>query len=160
MDRKTVIALDCAQKTGWAVVDINSQEIIESGVQDLTKKRGESNGLLFLRFRTWLKGLIDSVRQFSEINLIIYEQAHFRGGAATEIGVGLQTRVQEAAQEFKILDAPVKTNTLKKYWTGSGAAGKERMIEKSAIQLGRAPIDDNEADAVAAAYYGINEFFK
>ena len=44
-----ILALDLATHTGWAVAS-NDGKIISSGVQDFSKKRGEDNGLLFLRF--------------------------------------------------------------------------------------------------------------
>ena len=42
-----ILALDLATKTGWALWD---GARIESGVQDFTKGRGESNGMLLLKF--------------------------------------------------------------------------------------------------------------
>lgn len=42
---------------------------------------------------------------------------------------------------------PVATGTLKNFATGSGRAKKEAMIRMFQMQMGRAPGDDNEADA-------------
>lgn len=147
-----ILGLDMATKTGWAIL-INGK-IVESGVQDFSKRRGESNGLLFMRFRKWLHDLT----QTAGIDLIAYEAAHFRGGAATELCVGLQTRAQEIAAELGIESAPVQTNTLKKFACGHGKSGKEAMIEKARTILGRDPIDDNEADAVHVAGWAEMEF--
>jgi len=47
--------------------------------------------------------------------LIIYEQAHHRGGAPTEIGVGLATRVMELATKYNINYTTVHSGTLKKF---------------------------------------------
>ena len=80
-----ILALDTATKTGWAIFDSAAGRIIESGVQDFAKRRGESNGLMFLRFRAWLSQIIATARP----DLIAYERAHHRGGAATEICVNL-----------------------------------------------------------------------
>jgi Holliday junction resolvasome RuvABC endonuclease subunit len=147
-----------ATKTGWCLCKNNGQ-IVESGMQDFVKKRGESNGLLFLRFRKWLVDLAKTLPA-GETNLIAYEQARFRGGAATELCVGLQTRAQEIAAELDIESAPVTTNTLKKFATGKGrTAGKQPMIDAAKPFLGRDPIDDNEADAVHIARWAANEFF-
>ena len=88
-----ILALDLATRTGWAVV--RDGRVVESGVQTFDKRRGESNGVLFLRARKWLS----EFGQSSPPDLVAYEQAHFRGGAATEICVGLQTRAQEIAAE-------------------------------------------------------------
>lgn len=147
-----ILALDTATKTGWAL--IANGKIVESGVQDFSKKRGESNGLMFLRFRKWLNDLIKSWSP----ELIAYERAHFRGGAATEIGVGLQTRVQELAASFGVESTPVHTGTLKKWATGKGNAGKDLMMKIAETHLDRPPIDDNEADAIMIGMWADHHF--
>ena len=137
-----ILALDLASKTGWSLVI--GGVVKESGVQDFTKRRGESNGVLFLRARKWLV----ETCALCVPDLIAYEQAHFRGGAATEICVGLQTRAQEIAAERGIESVPIPTITLKKWATGSGKGDKAAMIAVAGRLLGRPPLDDNEADAV------------
>lgn len=149
-----VLGLDTATKTGWAIFDSASGRIIESGVQDFAKRRGESNGLMFLRFRKWLSQIIDTARP----DLIAYERAHHRGGAATEIGVNLTGRVQEAAAINGIEYASVQANSLKLWATGKGNAGKPEMIAAARKLIGRAPIDDNEADAVMIAAWAACEY--
>lgn len=146
-----ILALDTATKTGWCVWE---NGIIESGVQDFSKKRGESNGLMFLRFRKWILDLCFCINP----DLIVYEMAHHRGGAATEICVNLTGRVQEIAAQLEIESAPVRTTTLKKHATGKGNADKAAMIESARQIIGRDPIDDNEADAVCIAKYAQEEF--
>lgn len=47
-----ILALDCGTKTGWCL--LRDGRIYESGVEDFTKRRGESNGAMFLRFRAAL----------------------------------------------------------------------------------------------------------
>lgn len=146
-----ILALDCATKTGWAtLIDGHA----ESGVQDFTKRRGESNGMLFMNFNKWLSRACSNI----SLDLIIYEQAHHRGGAATEIGVGLMTRVYEFAEKYHVEYAPVHTNTLKKATTGSGRASKQDMMDWFENTVGRKPIDDNEADARAILEYAIREY--
>lgn len=141
-----ILALDCATRTGYAV---QLDGHIESGVQDFSKKRGESNGMLFLRFRAWLKNTFKD----SNINVIAYEQAHHRGGAATEICVNLTGRAQEFAAEIEAEFMAVHTASIKKCVTGKGKADKDSMIEWFSCKYGRAPIDDNEADAMALLEY-------
>ena len=146
-----ILALDLATRTGWAIV--RDGRVVESGVQDFTKRRGESNGLLFLRARKWLSKFADH-----RPDLVAYEAAHFRGGAATEICVGLQTRAQEQAAEWGVESAPVPTGTLKKWATGKGGADKAAMIAWAASKLGRQPEDDNEADAVAVGLWAAETY--
>lgn len=150
-----ILALDMATKTGWAIMTDDGR-VIESGVQDFTKRRGESNGLMFLRFRKWLASMMNFGS--GPVSLIAYERAHYRGGAATEICVGLQTRAQEIAAEHGIPSAPVSTTTLKKFATGKGNANKAAMMNAARRCLGRDPIDDNEADAVLIAAWARREY--
>jgi len=147
-----ILALDIATKTGWAVLE--NGDIKESGVQDFTKGRGESNGLMFLKFRKWLQ----EMNKFGPFNIIGYEKAHYRGGAATEICVGLQTRAQEFAAEIGAESAPVATMTLKKFATGRGNCDKANMVAAAEEILGRPPLDDNEADAVHVAQWAWKEY--
>lgn len=149
---KVILSLDTAQLTGWCL--IKGSKIIESGVQDLSKTRGESNGMLFLKFRHWLEKILKE----NNVNLVIYEQSHHRGGAATEIGVNLTGRVQEICAEYQIEYTALHSGTLKKHSTGSGAASKEDMIEAAEKILNRAPLDSNEADAVMLAKYAYDMY--
>jgi len=149
-----IFGIDTGTRTGWSFYDSKKQKVIESGVMDFSKKRGESNGMMFLRFRKWLR---DMILDYGP-GLIAYEQAHHRGGAATEIGVNLTGRVQEVAEEYVVPCATVHTATLKKFATGKGNAGKLAMIEAAKSFLGREPIDDNEADAVHISRWAAEEY--
>jgi hypothetical protein len=59
-------------------------------MQDFTKGRGESNGMLFLKFDHWLANVGMLMCREPSVDLIVFEQAHHRGGAATEIAVGMK----------------------------------------------------------------------
>jgi len=146
-----ILAIDAATKTGWCLW--RNDRIYESGVQDFSKRRGESNGAMFLRFRSWLSRMSDL-----PLKLIVYEQAHHRGGAATEICVNLTGRIQEICAERGIEFATVHTGTLKKWATGVGNADKGQMMARATSYLGRRPLDDNEADAVMMAAYAAEEY--
>lgn len=141
-----ILALDTATKTGWAT-NINRQ----SGVQTFDVRRGESPGMRFLRCRGWLNEMI---MLLGSVDLIVYEQAHHRGGAATACCVGLVSTVQTFAAEHGIELMVVHTGELKRWSTGKGNAGKPQMIE-AARQRGWSPVDDNEADAALLLEYAI-----
>lgn len=143
-----ILGLDCGTHTGWAITR-NDGTIFESGVQDFSKRRGESNGAMFLRFRQWLYELMTHCT----IQFVAYELAHHRGGAATEIGVNLAGRVQEQCAALNIEYVGVHTGTLKKWATGSGTASKEQMMARAVTFLGRPPVSDDEADAVMIALW-------
>ena len=147
-----ILSLDCATQTGWATL-INGN--IESGMQDFSKRRGESNGMLFLRFNQWLR---DMIKLSDKFNLVVYELAHHRGGAATEIGVGLMTRAQEFAVEMGAEYTGYHSATIKKRIAGYGKASKEEIMAWFQKTTGRAPIDNNESDARAILELAIKDF--
>jgi len=139
-----ILAIDCGTKTGWAALKDCS---LEHGTETFDLQRGESRGLRFLRFSNWLREMGVLVMP----KLIVYEQAHYRGGAPTEILVGMTTRVQEYASAHGLEYAACHTGALKKFATGNGRAEKEQMRE-AAKRLWGLPQDEkltyDEADAL------------
>lgn len=152
------LAFDLATSTGWSVAQSDSKgpRILESGVQRFDKRRGESNGLVYLRFRKWVYDIIgtfvDGCRQAGEDHVVAYEMAHLRGGAASELALALQTRVQEAAAFHGIICVPVHTATLRSFIgrkkLGKGKVGKADSVDQAEKLIGRAPETDDEADAI------------
>jgi len=136
-----ILAIDCGTKTGWASW---SNGHLESGVHEFAVGRGESPGLRFLRFRSWLVDMLTMTGP----GLVVYEQSHLRGGHATDLLVGMTTRVVEECAARGIEYAAVHTATLKKAATGSGKADKRAMIEAASKRWGKRPVDDNEGDAL------------
>lgn len=132
-----ILALDLATRTGWAHSDG------PSGVQDFSLKRGESSGMLFLKFRGWL----DRVYSDAEFELVAYEQPHLRGGYATELLAGMVGILLAWAVENGVEYAMRHSGEIKRHATGKGNANKEQMIE-AARKIGWNPEDDNEADAL------------
>lgn len=154
-----ILALDSGTKTGWATwMDM----IIQSGMQDFSLRRGESPGMRFLNFHIWLEGMIGKVKP----GLIVYERAHHRGGAATEVGVGLTTQIQIIASKNDINYAAVHSGTLKKAILGSGKASKDKMraaandflFAHSQDSQGRTVGSQDEADAVCVLEYALKEW--
>ncbi len=146
-----ILALDLATKTGWACHLPGRGEEIFSGVQDFNLKRGESQGMRWVRFTRWLQGMLADSRP----HVVVYERPHHRGGAPTEVAVGFATHLQSTIEgwneqhlEHQIEYAPCHTATLKKFATGKGNASKKAMIDAFIRKFNRRPIDDNEADAV------------
>lgn len=147
----TIMALDLGRQTGWAVLQ---NEIITLGTEKFPNVRGESPGMLYLRFGGWLEKMHDIMMK--KLAMVIYEQAHHRGGAATQVGVGLQTKVMEFCAKYEIECMTVHTGTLKKFSTGSGAASKESMIAATRAK-GYSPANDDEADAFLMLEYAKHE---
>ena len=170
-----ILALDLATKTGWA---LREHDRIESGVETFEPKRHESRGMRFVAFNRWLERMATMgdpnadrrsgetcvSRRVPRVEIIVYEQAHHRGGAATEIAAGFVTRVHELCARHGIEYAAVHSATLKKFTTGKGNGDKDAMrralLERgwwAAADKARAPIDDNEVDAVALLHYALAE---
>jgi len=149
----TILALDLATKTGWAAM-APGWLAPERGVQEFALGRGESPGMRFIRFRAWLEALATYLNP----RLVVFEQTHMRGGAATEIAIGFSTRVQEIAASLGAEHAAVHTATLKKHATGNGRADKAAMTEAAERRWGLRPQDDNEADALAVLAYAIDSY--
>lgn len=145
-----ILALDLGTKTGWAAATPGIG--VESGVQVFDLRRGESPGMRFLRFRRWLGQMLEDLSP----ELVVYELAHHRGGPATELAVGFQTRVQELAAARGVEYTSVHTATLKKHATGSGRAGKPAMIAAAAARWPDQVLeDDNQADALCLLAWGL-----
>jgi Holliday junction resolvasome RuvABC endonuclease subunit len=135
-----ILALDLGTKTGWAMLEGGR---IESGVQISDVKRGESPGMRYIRFNRWLEEIADP-----KPDVIVFEQAHHRGGAATETAAGFSTRVLEFCARHGIEHSSVHSATLKKFATGSGRAEKADMIARARERFKPDLADDNEADAL------------
>ena len=150
-----LLFLDVSSRTGWAA--LIGGKIIEVGKEVFETQRGESRGMRFMRFRIWVDRITDMVKP----NVIGYEQAHYRGGAATELCVGLVTRVQEVAAAKGIEYVPVHSGTLKKFITGSGKGDKTQMMQKIKEmypEIKEAHTDDDIADALAGLTYLKHEY--
>lgn len=156
-----ILALDLATKTGWALSESGR---IESGIQTFDVRRGESPGMRFLRLSRWLEEIarVDHEHPHGVLDLIVYEAAHHRGGAATAVGVGLASHVLSFCARHGIEHQPVHTATLKKFATGSGRGDKSAMLA-AAVRRGwyndgeRVTDDDNEIDAVCLLHYALSE---
>jgi Holliday junction resolvasome RuvABC endonuclease subunit len=97
----------------------------------------------WIEFRAWLNRLLDS----APADVIAYEQAHHRGGAATHVAHSLIGLVEAVAAERGIEVTNRHTATIKKHALGTGKGGKPEMIT-AAKERGWHPDDDNEADAL------------
>jgi Holliday junction resolvasome RuvABC endonuclease subunit len=166
---KIIIGLDLATHTGWCC--LKDGVYVSSGVQDFSKRRGEGNGLMLMRYAKWLQELIslctDGLDWKWPVQLIAYEQAHMRGGAATEICVGLQTHTQSVCATLGIETAPVHTHTLKKFALGKGRGDKSEMVQKAQSWLhtfhhanmkAMSLESDDEADAIHVARWAFQEY--
>ncbi len=134
-----ILALDLATKTGWA------HSLGPSGTQDFKPRRGDSPGMRWIEFRAWLVRVLDA----APTDVVGYEQAHHRGGAATHVAHSLISIVEAVTAERGIEITNRHTATIKKHALGTGRGDKDAMIKAARVKFPRKDIaDDNEADAL------------
>lgn len=146
-----VLALDLGTRCGWALRAPAVPRL--SGVIDLRPQRHEGGGMRYLRFRQELTGIHKRV----PLDIVVYEEVrrHMSTDAAHVYG-GLLATMAAFCEEEKIPFEGVPVQTIKKFITGKGNAGKEEVIA-AVKSLGYKPKDDNEADAMALLIYKLNQ---
>lgn len=139
-----VLALDLSTSgTGWAHTNGGS------GVQSFKPRRGDSPGMRWLEFRAWLCRLLDS----APTDLIAYEQAHHRGGAATHVAHSLISCVETIAAERSIEVTNRHTASIKSHALQGAKApkGKTKLKMMQAAENRWPHVDfltDDQSDAV------------
>ncbi len=152
-----ILGLDPGSSCGWAVHD--GERIIASGVWNLAPRRGDSPGVRYLKLRRRLGDVLD---KYPQLELVAVEQAHHRGGAATEYAVGIVTHVQSWCAEVGLEHVAIHSSRAKRFATGRGNADKAAMVEAACARWpGWTPESDDEADArwiaeAAAAELGLS----
>lgn len=145
------LGIDPGSTCGWAVH--NGETLVAAGTWDIRPPRGSSPGMRYIYLRTRL----DEIHKaFPALALVIYEQAHQRGGAATEYAFGCATHIQAWCAERGLEHQSLHTATLKKFATGRGNAKKPEMLAAANADrwMGFRFKDDNEADAAFLAEAG------
>jgi Holliday junction resolvasome RuvABC endonuclease subunit len=140
---QTILALDLATTTGWAVT---SCSIVTSGTICFKGGRFEGGGMRFLRFRRWLREMFESEKP----DAVFYEEVrrHLSTDAA-HIHGGLLAILQAECEARGVPYAGIPVGTIKKAATGRGNADKAAMIEAAAARWPDQQIaDDNQADAL------------
>src|ERR1700687_4809974 len=149
-----VLALDLAIKTGWASM-IGGE--LASGVQAFAVAKDEPRGVRYVAFMEWLATVaLHPSPRTPRVAAIVYEGAHHRGRAATEIALGLAAHVQGFGAAHGIEVSSVHTATLKKWVTGNGHAKKPDMMAAVSAKW-KVTFDEDEADAIAVLYHALEE---
>jgi hypothetical protein len=115
-----ILALDTGGSTGWALY---YQKKIYSGTQIFPKLKCDDNGVVLTFFRSWINNML----RLYNIDVIYYEQPHFRG-VGTQILVGYVTIVQQLCSVYAVKWVEIHSATLKKIATDNGRADKEEMM--------------------------------
>jgi len=136
-----ILALDLATRTGWA----HSNGF--SGVQNFNPRRGDSPGMRWIEFGGWLIRLLAA----SPADVIVYEQAHHRGGAATHVAHGFISCVETVVAMSKIEITQRHTSAIKAHAIPQKGANRGKVAMLAAARE-RWPdveiIDDNQADVL------------
>ena len=139
------MALDLGTTTGWA---LKSNALITSGTINFKSQRFEGGGMRFLRFRRW----VDEMLLKERVTELYFEEVrrHMSTDAAHVYG-GLMAQLTATCEERSVPYQAIPVGTIKLHATGKGNAGKPAMISAMWAR-GHAPVDDNEADALALLY--------
>lgn len=144
------LTLDLGTKTGFAV---GSKTAMISGTLDLKPSRWQGGGMVYVKFREEL----NKMRAASGVTQVYFEEVRRHAGtdAAHRYG-GLMATLTAWCEEHGIPYEGVPVGTIKKHFTGSGNANKDRMIAECKAR-GYLPCDDNEADAIAIFDWALSQ---
>lgn len=146
-----IIGLDLGLKTGWAVIRDTGTFI--SGIEELDRRRTATPGARLLHFESWLLQRLREV----EPHIVVYEEPHLRGRAATSVLYQLTGIVHKVCHFQGVEVASVHSGALKRFATGKGNASKEEMVEAAKERWGELYPHD-EADARWVAQYAKEEY--
>ena len=146
----TILALDLGTHTGWALHQRDGT--VTSGTEHFKPGRFEGGGMRFLRFKRWLTELLAAS---GALNAVYFEEVRRHAGVdAAHVYGGLMAHLTAWCEHHNIPYQGVPVGTIKKHATGKGNAAKEEMLA-AASRRGYAPIDDNEADALALLHWAV-----
>ncbi len=146
----TILTLDLGTTTGWALRSTDG--VVVSGTKDFHPQRFEGGGMRFLRFKRWLSEIHTTA---GEIGAVYFEEVRRHNGVdAAHVYGGLLATLTAWCEHHNIPYAGVPVGTIKKHATGKGNANKDLMIQ-AAQKRGYAPVDDNEADALALLHWSM-----
>jgi hypothetical protein len=159
MDEKTILALDLAARTGWALGGMHDCVPLSGSIR--FAKPGASLGMIFSTCRTWVRDLV----LLHQPNVIVFESpmtpGHMSGRTnATTIRllIGLTAIVEEATFGLDVREA--KVIDIRRHFIGSNPRRAEAKTKTIAAcrRLGWTPVDDNAADALALWHYQATVF--
>lgn len=146
-----ILAFDMSSHTGWAVSAVSGDYPTSGVIHFMRGKRLLELEERLCKFRFEVNGLLDRFMP----EAVCYEIAHFRGGAATRSGVGMETVLKMECYMRGVPCLGVHSATLKKFATGKGRAEKSDMMAVASKVAGRRIRDDNEADAICITEWGV-----
>ena len=166
-----ILALDLGSVTGWSFRD--SQGNVTSGRQSFELTRWDSHGMRLLRFRKWLKEMLDDhlLADDPEEALVAYERPidYGRGKRGKSMGSEVSNQLVGAMlpelEERGLLHSAPTPAVVKKHATGRGNANKGKMVEAAEVRWEHyerpdefdPKVGDDEADALCVLGWAIDE---
>ena len=149
----TVLALDLATEMGYALLRADGR--IESGSVKFNPKAKEGDGVRWLLFKRWL---LETKAANEGLSRVAYELVV--GGVpgqvyAAQIYGGFVAVLQSFCEHHQIVYTGHHVGTIKKKWTGNGAAKKHHMVARCNA-LGFGTRNHNEADAIALLHVALD----
>lgn len=139
-----VLALDLGTTTGFMLQQAGGAQM--HGFWSLKPGKFDGAGMRFLKFRQNLHDLHGSC----PITAVFYEAVRRHNGTdAAHVYGGLMATLTAFCEEHKIPYEGVPVQTIKKFVTGKGNAGKPDMLAAVRRFGFDMVVDDNEADAIA-----------
>src|SRR5262245_8387874 len=150
-DPSTILALDLATKTGWALRSANCRII--SGTVSFRPSRYDGGGIRYLRFRSWLDGLAADA---GGIRVVHHEEVRRHLSTdSSHVHGGLLATLTTWCEEHSIAYQGVPVGTIKRYIAKKGNADKQAVMA-AVRERGFNPADNNEADAIAILLWAID----
>jgi hypothetical protein len=148
--RGVILALDCGTNTGAAIRGADGRIALSTPTFD---DRG-GYGLRYLKFRVWLT---ETKNRLGGIDAVFYEKITFAANVrSARLMWGMEAHLCAWCEHHQIPYVGVNVSTLKLFMTGNGKAKKPEVVA-SARARGFAPSNDNEADALAALLWGMEQ---
>ena len=140
---RNLLALDLGSKTGWAVRRRDGS--MSHGTERFLQRKGAHPGARWADFRAWLFRTISA----EQVHAIAYERVYRHVGTdAAHVYGAFEAMMQMVAAQHNVELVPVGVGTIKKAWTGNGAADKAAMMAE-ARRRGFKPTTHDESDALA-----------
>lgn len=149
----TVLALDLATEMGFALLRADGR--IESGSVKFQPRAKEGEGMRWVHFKRWL---VEMKATNEGIDRIAYELVV--GGVpgqvyAAQIYGGFVAILLAFCEHHQIAYTGYHVGTIKKLWTGNGAAKKPEMVARCKA-LGFNVENHNQADAIALLHVALD----
>lgn len=144
MKNNKFLALDLGTKMGYALVE--ADKIISSGTIHFKKQASKFNDY---------QAII--LNMLSDCTNVYYEKVYaHKGVAAAHMYGAFEGILKMTAYSCAVSIDGIPVGTIKKAITARGNASKGDVINAVKTKMGITPQDDNEADALALAYYITN----